>query len=115
MLLPFSSRPSRNDQLAAEVKRSPVVLSSLQQVLAGSVSVSVNAGPGEFCTLFLANADKFERRHVEALRDAFAEFLVRCREALEVNKRLVEANQHEFHRQMELDYAALQKKVLAVL
>ncbi len=113
--LAIESIVTRNAQLTSEINRSPAVLSSLQQVLAGSVSVSVNAGPMEFCNLFLMNWKEFNPDHVGALRAAFRDFLNKCRAALDANKKLIGKDQVAFHEQMEKDYGTLSGKLLPCL
>jgi hypothetical protein len=105
----------------------------LQQLLAGSVSVSVNSGPIEFCETFLKKAENFDPVFVAQLIAAFKEFLSVCQSGLGlcdslwwffpsqifkiavVNKKVTEASMSALHEQMEIDYKKLEAQLLPFL
>jgi len=105
----------RCDLLDGDLKQHPVNVGVLQQHLAGSLSVSVNSGPIEFCSVFLQCAQNYDQLHVVSLRAAFKRFLDVCNDGLQVNAKLMDESQNGLQVQMESDYESMKRKVLPVL
>jgi hypothetical protein len=74
----------------------PVNIKLLQLQLQGSVSVSVNEGPGEIASIFLGDAAKdknYDKKLLKKLRNLFNRFLQACDEALKINGDNIKADQ----------------------
>eukprot|EP00004_Rigifila_ramosa_P013706 TRINITY_DN3060_c0_g1_i1.p1 TRINITY_DN3060_c0_g1~~TRINITY_DN3060_c0_g1_i1.p1 ORF type:complete len:1870 (+),score=510.82 TRINITY_DN3060_c0_g1_i1:771-5612(+) len=86
-------------------------LKSLQAALQGSVLLQVNAGPKEFCRVFLGNPAKFPEDAVENLRAAFRDFFIACREGLRINGSRVKQEQLAFHAGLESGFQDMLSKI----
>uniref|UniRef100_A0A452V1Z9 Dedicator of cytokinesis 8 n=1 Tax=Ursus maritimus TaxID=29073 RepID=A0A452V1Z9_URSMA len=96
-------------QLAVAIHQEPPDAKMLQMVLQGSVGATVNQGPLEVAQVFLAEipADPKLYRHHNKLRLCFKEFIMRCGEAVEKNKRLITADQREYQQELKKNYHKL--------
>lgn len=65
----------------------------LQMQVQGIVSMQVNAGPMEFASVFLQNADAYEREKIVKLQDCFVQMLHLIDRALNINGTLIADNQ----------------------
>uniref|UniRef100_G3T5Z7 Dedicator of cytokinesis 8 n=1 Tax=Loxodonta africana TaxID=9785 RepID=G3T5Z7_LOXAF len=100
-------------QLAVAVNQEPPDAKMLQMVLQGSVGTTVNQGPLEVAQVFLAEipADPKLYRHHNKLRLCFKEFIMRCGEAVEKNKRLITADQREYQQELKKNYSKLRENL----
>nr|XP_020768292.1 dedicator of cytokinesis protein 8 [Odocoileus virginianus texanus] len=100
-------------QLAVAVNQEPPDAKMLQMVLQGSVGATVNQGPLEVAQVFLAEipADPKLYRHHNKLRLCFKEFIMRCGEAVEKNKRLITADQREYQQELKKNYNKLKENL----
>ncbi|ERE77343.1 dedicator of cytokinesis protein 8 [Cricetulus griseus] len=96
-------------QLAVATHQEPPDAKMLQMVLQGSVGATVNQGPLEVAQVFLAEipADPKLYRHHNKLRLCFKEFIMRCGEAVEKNRRLITAEQREYQQELRKNYNKL--------
>jgi len=86
---------------------------SLQLILQGTVRVTVNDGPLEISSTFLA-ADKISKyppQQVEQLKEKFREFLRSCYEALTLNRGLVKHDQKAYQEDLEAGFEEMKKKI----
>ncbi|XP_075415020.1 dedicator of cytokinesis protein 8 isoform X2 [Tenrec ecaudatus] len=104
-------------QLAVAVNQEPPDAKMLQMVLQGSVGATVNQGPLEVAQVFLAEipADPKLYRHHNKLRLCFKEFIMRCGEAVEKNKRLITAEQREYQQELKKNYHKLKESLRPML
>ncbi|XP_023577660.1 dedicator of cytokinesis protein 8 isoform X1 [Octodon degus] len=100
-------------QLAVAVNQEPPDAKMLQMVLQGCVGATVNQGPLEVAQVFLAEipADPKLYRHHNKLRLCFKEFIMRCGEAVEKNKRLITADQREYQQELKKNYSKLKENL----
>ncbi|XP_030894331.1 dedicator of cytokinesis protein 8, partial [Leptonychotes weddellii] len=100
-------------QLAVAINQEPPDAKMLQMVLQGSVGATVNQGPLEVAQVFLAEipADPKLYRHHNKLRLCFKEFIMRCGEAVEKNKRLITADQREYQQELKKNYHKLKENL----
>uniref|UniRef100_A0A2I3SJT7 Dedicator of cytokinesis 8 n=1 Tax=Pan troglodytes TaxID=9598 RepID=A0A2I3SJT7_PANTR len=100
-------------QLAVAINQEPPDPKMLQMVLQGSVGATVNQGPLEVAQVFLAEipADPKLYRHHNKLRLCFKEFIMRCGEAVEKNKRLITADQREYQQELKKNYNKLKENL----
>uniref|UniRef100_A0A2K5UG61 Dedicator of cytokinesis 8 n=1 Tax=Macaca fascicularis TaxID=9541 RepID=A0A2K5UG61_MACFA len=100
-------------QLAVAINQEPPDPKMLQMVLQGSVGATVNQGPLEVAQVFLAEipADPKLYRHHNKLRLCFKEFIMRCGEAVEKNKRLITADQREYQQELKKNYSKLKENL----
>ncbi|KAB0406725.1 hypothetical protein E2I00_001547, partial [Balaenoptera physalus] len=100
-------------QLAVAINQEPPDAKMLQMVLQGSVGATVNQGPLEVAQVFLAEipADPKLYRHHNKLRLCFKEFIMRCGEAVEKNKRLITADQREYQLELKKNYNKLRENL----
>uniref|UniRef100_A0A8D1ENF2 Dedicator of cytokinesis 8 n=1 Tax=Sus scrofa TaxID=9823 RepID=A0A8D1ENF2_PIG len=100
-------------QLAVAINQEPPDAKMLQMVLQGSVGATVNQGPLEVAQVFLAEipADPKLYRHHNKLRLCFKEFIMRCGEAVEKNKRLITADQKEYQLELKKNYHKLRESL----
>ncbi|EFA78130.1 DOCK family protein [Heterostelium album PN500] len=103
----------RTRLLAMEINQSPPNIKTLQGVLQGSVLLQVNAGAIEICRGFLAKSQRasWPTEKVNQLADGCTEFLEQCKNALLINKRLIQMDQIGFHHELEIGYRKLQFKM----
>ncbi|KAM6169649.1 dedicator of cytokinesis protein 8 isoform 2-T2 [Rhynchocyon petersi] len=104
-------------QLAVAINQEPPDAKMLQMVLQGSVGATVNQGPLEVAQVFLAEipADPKLYRHHNKLRLCFKEFIMRCGEAVEKNKRLIAADQREYQQELKKNYGKLRENLRPML
>uniref|UniRef100_A0A674JM19 Dedicator of cytokinesis 8 n=1 Tax=Terrapene triunguis TaxID=2587831 RepID=A0A674JM19_9SAUR len=100
-------------ELAVATNQEPPDAKMLQMVLQGSVGATVNQGPLEVAQVFLAEipADPKLYRHHNKLRLCFKEFIMRCGEAVEKNKRLITADQREYQLELKKNYNKLKENL----
>ncbi|XP_029468971.1 dedicator of cytokinesis protein 8 isoform X2 [Rhinatrema bivittatum] len=100
-------------ELAIATSQEPPDAKMLQMVLQGSVGAIVNQGPLEVAQVFLAEipADPKLYRHHNKLRLCFKEFIMRCGEAVEKNKRLITADQREYQQELKKNYNKLKESL----
>uniref|UniRef100_A0A2I3HCA5 Dedicator of cytokinesis 8 n=1 Tax=Nomascus leucogenys TaxID=61853 RepID=A0A2I3HCA5_NOMLE len=100
-------------QLAVAINQEPPDPKMLQMVLQGSVGATVNQGPLEVAQVFLAEipADPKLYRYHNKLRLCFKEFIMRCGEAVEKNKRLITADQREYQQELRKNYNKLKENL----
>ncbi|XP_028910927.1 dedicator of cytokinesis protein 8 isoform X3 [Ornithorhynchus anatinus] len=100
-------------ELAVATHQEPPDAKMLQMVLQGSVGATVNQGPLEVAQVFLAEipADPKLYRHHNKLRLCFKEFIMRCGEAVEKNKRLITADQREYQQELKKNYNKLKENL----
>ncbi|XP_053555956.1 dedicator of cytokinesis protein 8 [Bombina bombina] len=100
-------------ELAVATNQEPPDVKMLQMVLQGSVGATVNQGPLEVAQVFLAEipADPKLYRHHNKLRLCFKEFILRCGEAVEKNKRLISSDQREYQRELKKNYNKLKENL----
>uniref|UniRef100_A0A8C8SR86 Dedicator of cytokinesis 8 n=1 Tax=Pelusios castaneus TaxID=367368 RepID=A0A8C8SR86_9SAUR len=100
-------------ELAVATSQEPPDAKMLQMVLQGSVGATVNQGPLEVAQVFLAEipADPKLYRHHNKLRLCFKEFIMRCGEAVEKNKRLITADQKEYQLELKKNYNKLKENL----
>ncbi|XP_036917609.1 dedicator of cytokinesis protein 8 isoform X1 [Sturnira hondurensis] len=100
-------------QLAVAINQEPPDAKMLQMVLQGSVGATVNQGPLEVAQVFLAEipADPKLYRHHNKLRLCFKEFIMRCGEAVEKNRRLITADQREYQQELKKNYDKLKENL----
>ncbi|XP_075683845.1 dedicator of cytokinesis protein 8 isoform X2 [Rhinoderma darwinii] len=100
-------------ELAAATSEEPPNAKILQMVLQGSVGATVNQGPLEVAQVFLAEipADPKRYRHHNKLRLCFKEFIMRCGEAVEKNKRLITSDQKEYQQELKKNYNKLKENL----
>ncbi|XP_037228534.1 dedicator of cytokinesis protein 8 [Falco rusticolus] len=103
----------KTQELTAATNQEPPDAKMLQMVLQGSVGATVNQGPLEVAQVFLAEipADPKLYRHHNKLRLCFKEFIMRCGEAVEKNKRLITADQREYQTELRKNYAKLKENL----
>ncbi|XP_061484809.1 dedicator of cytokinesis protein 8 isoform X2 [Rhineura floridana] len=100
-------------ELAVATSQVPPDAKMLQMVLQGSVGTTVNQGPLEVAQVFLAEIPEDPKlyRHHNKLRLCFKEFLMRCGEAVEKNKRLITADQREYQQELKKNYNKLKENL----
>ncbi|XP_075453556.1 dedicator of cytokinesis protein 8 isoform X2 [Ascaphus truei] len=100
-------------ELAVATSQEPPDAKMLQMVLQGSVGATVNQGPLEVAQVFLAEipADPKLYRHHNKLRLCFKEFIMRCGEAVEKNKRLITSDQREYQQELKKNYSRLKENL----
>ncbi|GAB0204141.1 dedicator of cytokinesis protein 8 [Grus japonensis] len=103
----------KTQELTAATNQEPPDAKMLQMVLQGSVGATVNQGPLEVAQVFLAEipADPKLYRHHNKLRLCFKEFIMRCGEAVEKNKRLITADQREYQQELRKNYGKLKENL----
>ncbi|KAM4809260.1 dedicator of cytokinesis protein 8 [Rhinophrynus dorsalis] len=104
-------------ELAVATNQEPPDAKMLQMVLQGSVGATVNQGPLEVAQVFLAEipADPKLYRHHNKLRLCFKEFIMRCGEAVEKNKRLITSDQREYQQELKKNYNRLKENLRPML
>lgn len=100
-------------ELAVATSQEPPDVKMLQMVLQGSVGATVNQGPLEVAQVFLAEIPEDPKlfRHHNKLRLCFKEFIMRCGEAVEKNKRLIASDQKEYHQELKKNYGKLKENL----
>lgn len=92
-----------------DVVLGPIDVKKLQLRLQGSVAVQVNAGPLAYASTFLdpKTCTKYSVEQVEELKDVFRHFTKICYTALQVNGRVISADQKEYHSALRDNYQKL--------
>lgn len=87
----------------------PTDAKKLQLRLQGSVCVQVNAGPLAYAHAFLepSQVELYPDDKVEDLRDVFREFVKICYAALQVNSKIITAEQQEYQEVLRQNYHKL--------
>ncbi|XP_008101523.2 dedicator of cytokinesis protein 8 isoform X1 [Anolis carolinensis] len=100
-------------ELAVATNQVPPDAKMLQMVLQGSVGATVNQGPLEVAQVFLAEIPEDSKlyRHHNKLRLCFKEFIMRCGEAVEKNKRLITVDQREYQQELKKNYNKLKENL----
>jgi hypothetical protein len=101
--------------LRNELDTSPPNIKTLQQVLQGSVLVTVNAGPSQIARTFLAKADAFAAEHIHTLQERMRTFCHLCQVALILNKTLISPDQAEFQTHLENGFNTLRSELLTIM
>ncbi|NXF38007.1 DOCK8 protein, partial [Nyctibius bracteatus] len=103
----------KTQELTAATNQEPPDAKMLQMVLQGSVGATVNQGPLEVAQVFLAEIPEDPKlyRHHNKLRLCFKEFIMRCGEAVEKNKRLITADQREYQQELRKNYGKLKENL----
>ncbi|XP_018114075.1 dedicator of cytokinesis protein 8 isoform X1 [Xenopus laevis] len=103
----------KTHELADATNKEPPDAKMLQMLLQGSVGATVNQGPLEVAQVFLAEipADPKLYRHHNKLRLCFKEFIMRCGEAVEKNKRLITIEQREYQQELKKNYNKLKENL----
>lgn len=113
----------KTDELARSVRQHPADPKMLQMVLQGCIGTTVNRGPMEMATVFLAppRSDKNTNdrspevpdecsvqppppRLQNKLRLCFKDFSKKCADALAKNKTLIGPDQRDYQRELERNY-----------
>ncbi|XP_050306735.1 dedicator of cytokinesis protein 9 isoform X2 [Anthonomus grandis grandis] len=100
---------NRVAELEDVVFTQPTDAKKLQLRLQGSVCVQVNAGPLAYATVFLdpSLSNMYPDDKVEELKDIYREFLKICYSALQINGRLITADQQEYQEVLRQNYKKL--------
>ncbi|XP_063232760.1 dedicator of cytokinesis protein 9 isoform X1 [Bacillus rossius redtenbacheri] len=100
---------ARVAELEEVVFSKPTDLKKLQLRLQGSVCVQVNAGPLAYASVFLGpNPDvQYPEDKIEDLKDIFREFVKICYTALQINSKLIGAEQQEYQDVLRKNYQKL--------
>ncbi|XP_067007867.2 dedicator of cytokinesis protein 9 [Anabrus simplex] len=87
----------------------PTDAKKLQLRLQGSVCVQVNAGPLAYATTFLdaRHSSQYQEEKVEELKDVFREFVKICYTALQINSKIISADQLEYQEVLCQNYQKL--------
>nr|XP_014087312.1 dedicator of cytokinesis protein 7 isoform X2 [Bactrocera oleae] len=94
-------------ELAAATNQEPADPKILQMVLQGCIGTTVNQGPMEMATVFLANLSDgvtVPTKHQNKLRLCFREFSKRCADALKKNRNLISSDQKDYQRELERNH-----------
>ncbi|XP_043275620.1 dedicator of cytokinesis protein 9 isoform X2 [Venturia canescens] len=95
----------------------PTDAKKLQLRLQGSVCVTVNAGPLAYASAFLdpACSSNYPDDKVEELKDVFRDFVKICYTALQINSKLITADQHEYQEVLRENYQKLCQNLSSLL
>ncbi|XP_023290391.1 dedicator of cytokinesis protein 9 isoform X2 [Orussus abietinus] len=95
----------------------PTDAKKLQLRLQGSVCVTVNAGPLAYASAFLdpALSAQYPDDKVDELKDVFREFVKICYTALQINSKLITADQHEYQEVLRENYQKLCQNLSSLL
>ncbi|XP_055947475.1 dedicator of cytokinesis protein 9-like isoform X4 [Argiope bruennichi] len=100
---------SRINELEEVVTLQPTDIKKLQLKLQGSISVQVNAGPLAYANAFLEGKkpEKYPTDKIMSLKEVYRRFIKICREALELNGRLITSDQYEYHMSLKKNFQEL--------
>ncbi|GFQ85822.1 dedicator of cytokinesis protein 9 [Trichonephila clavata] len=100
---------ARVNELEEVVRLQPTDIKKLQLKLQGSISVQVNAGPLAYANAFLEGKkpEKYPTDKIMSLKEVYRRFIKICREALELNGRMVTSDQYEYHMSLKKNFQEL--------
>lgn len=105
-------------ELAAATNQEPSDPKILQMVLQGCIGTTVNQGPMEMASVFLSNLSdgttiptKFQNK----LRLCFKDFSKKCMDALKKNKNLISADQKDYQKELERNYARFTERLAPLI
>ncbi|VDK84318.1 unnamed protein product, partial [Onchocerca ochengi] len=110
----------RTRELAAATAQDPPDAKMLQMVLQGCIGTTVNQGPIEVANVFLTNIvldergkpmDKFQNK----LRLCFKDFSKKCADALQKNKKLIQADQQAYQNELQKNYIEFTKRMAPIV
>ncbi|CAG9532753.1 unnamed protein product [Cercopithifilaria johnstoni] len=110
----------RTRELAAATAQDPPDAKMLQMVLQGCIGTTVNQGPVEVANVFLTNMildergkpmDKFQNK----LRLCFKDFSKKCADALQKNKKLIQADQQAYQNELQKNYIEFTKRMAPIV
>ncbi|KAJ0181700.1 hypothetical protein K1T71_002422 [Dendrolimus kikuchii] len=104
-------------ELAEIVNAKAPDIKKLQLRLQGSVCVQVNAGPLAYANAFLdpTLAPMYPDELVDKLKSIFKDFLTVCHSALQLNAKLISADQTPYHEALESNYYKLSDSLSSIL
>ncbi|KAG8197439.1 hypothetical protein JTE90_014923 [Oedothorax gibbosus] len=97
---------ARVNELEEVVRLQPTDLKKLQLKLQGSISVQVNAGPLAYANAFLEGKkpEKYPTDKIMSLKEVYRRFIKICREALELNGRMISSDQYEYQMSLKKNF-----------
>ncbi|KAL8624516.1 hypothetical protein ACOMHN_053059 [Nucella lapillus] len=103
-----------------EVINSPVPdAKRLQLNFQGCVSAQVNAGPLAYAEAFLAADEDSAALHppdkVDRLKEVFREFVTTCKDALDMNAKLITTDQKEYHESLKAGFFDITDRLSVLL
>nr|CRZ23221.1 Bm4167 [Brugia malayi] len=110
----------RTRELAAATVQDPPDAKMLQMVLQGCIGTTVNQGPIEVANVFLTNMildehgkpmDKFQNK----LRLCFKDFSKKCADALQKNRKLIQADQQAYQNELQKNYIEFTKRMAPIV
>ncbi|EFO23679.1 hypothetical protein LOAG_04806 [Loa loa] len=110
----------RTRELAAATAQDPPDAKMLQMVLQGCIGTTVNQGPIEVANVFLTNMvldergkpmDKFQNK----LRLCFKDFSKKCADALQKNRKLIQADQQAYQNELQKNYIEFTKRMAPIV
>ena len=112
----------RVKDIAEVVRAQPTDLKKLQLRLQGSISVQVNAGPLAYASAFLTNDNNgghagpsYPEDQVHQLQELYRDFVHICGAALELNGKLILADQREYHEALRQSFKELVESLAPIL
>ncbi|GIX75278.1 dedicator of cytokinesis protein 9 [Caerostris extrusa] len=97
---------ARVSELEEVVRLQPTDIKKLQLKLQGSISVQVNAGPLAYANAFLEGKkpEKYPTDKIMTLKEVYRRFIKICREALELNGRIITSDQYEYQMSLKKNF-----------
>ncbi|KAM3718831.1 Dedicator of cytokinesis protein [Dirofilaria immitis] len=110
----------RTRELAAATVQDPPDAKMLQMVLQGCIGTTVNQGPIEIANVFLTNVVLDERgkpmdKLQNKLRLCFKDFSKKCADALQKNKKLIQADQQAYQNELQKNYIEFTKRMAPIV
>ncbi|XP_055386415.1 dedicator of cytokinesis protein 7 [Condylostylus longicornis] len=105
-------------ELASATNQEPADPKILQMVLQGCIGTTVNQGPMEMALVFLSglsDGTSIPTKHQNKLRLCFKEFSKRCSDALKKNKNLICADQKDYQKELERNYARFVERLTPLI
>lgn len=105
-------------ELATATNQEPADPKILQMVLQGCIGTTVNQGPIEMASVFLADLKDgaaIPTKHQNKLRLCFKDFSKKCQDALRKNKPLIQPDQNEYQRELERNYKEFTVKLAPLI
>lgn len=105
-------------ELAAATNQEPSDPKILQMVLQGCIGTTVNQGPMEMAHIFLnkiADGTTIPTKHQNKLRLCFKDFSKKCMDALKKNKNLISADQKDYQKELERNYARFTERLAPLI